>query len=344
MDFDQLQKAWQQQPIPDSIVIKEETLRQMTRRNQQDFLSTVLRRDIIEVTVCLLLVVFFLHNFTVTKSLSMLILGAGCFFVGSFFIIDRIIQKKRQPLYEDTLACCLNQSLRQINHQIWLLRNILWWYLLPIALGIFIGPILETGIEGLNAGHVVGALLYMGIYQMNQHAVLYGLIPRRNEILTLLHQLDPNNPDRVVTKPAPTYTTVSKIFDYTIGIMVGIFGLAGILLVVFSLFSNGAQHQELNINDFSNPSQYLTTALADPNQDNKLVILQARYGCGHEWVDVTQVVTQAVDGNSLSIFATNDLAGDPCPGKVKSLVVHYIYKGKQQTLQSQGHLQLGKEP
>ena len=344
MTFEELQKTWQQQPIPDTATIKEEMLLSVTRRNQQDFVAAVLRRDFREVAVCILLVAFFLQCYVNSKSMSMLIMTVGCIFVGSFFIVDRHIQKKRQPVYGDTLTCCLKQSLNQVNHQIWLLRNVLWWYLLPIGIGMLVGPILETGVAGLNRGYVIVAIfevtVFCGVYRINQHAVLYGLLPRRYEILTLLNQLDPDRHDQTEIEPAPTYSKANKIIDGFIAILLGIIALAGICFIVGSFISARTHRQSMDISEFSNQSQQLATVFANPNQHDRLIIIEARYGCGHHWVDVTQAVTEAVDGNSLTIHPTNDWAGDPCFGKAKSLVVHYVYNGKQETIQSQGWLKL----
>ena len=336
MDFDKLQKTWQEQPIPGSITIKEESLLKLTRRDQQNFLAAILRRDVLEVTLCILLVVFFLKNYVASKSISSLIIGLGCLFVGCFFVIDRIIQKKRQPLYEDTLICCLKQSLVQINHQIWLLRNVLWWYILPIFIGMFIGPILETGIRAFTTSYVIIAiLLALGIYRLNQRAVCQGLIPYRNEILTLLHQLDSNGGGHLEIELPPPDTKIRKFMDCCFGFLVLIIAIVGIGVIAGNLLVQWTNHQDLDIDDFSNQTQYVTPLLFDPNLPRKPFIIEARYGTRRKWIDVTQIITKKVDSNTHPILATNDLAGDPHPGQVKRLVVHYIYRGKQRTTQVQ---------
>jgi hypothetical protein len=342
--FDELQKTWQEQPIPDSVTIKEEMLLSITRRNQQEFLAAVLIRDFREVAVCVLLAVFFLHNYINSKSISVLIIAVGCLFVGSFFIIDRLIQKKRQPVYEDSLSACLRQSLSQVKHQIWLLRNILWWYLLPVGIGMLIGPLLEKGMAFFwSKDYVIVAtflvLIFYGIYRINQHAVLYGLLPRQNEIRALLNQLDPDKDDQTDSEPDQPHSKTNRIIDSFIAILFSILTLAALCFIVGSFISTWTQRQAVDINEFSNQSQQGATALADPNQHDTLIILEARYGSARHWIDVTQAVTEAVDGNSLCIHPTGDW-GDPCFGKVKSLVVQYRYKGKQDSIQSQGWLQL----
>ena len=35
---------------------------------------------------------------------------------------------------DEPLLSCVKDSLAQVEHQIWLLRNVFWWYLLPSAI------------------------------------------------------------------------------------------------------------------------------------------------------------------------------------------------------------------
>jgi 4-hydroxybenzoate polyprenyltransferase len=89
--------------------------------------------------------------------------------------------------------------LFQVNHQIWLLKNVFWWYLLPIAaaLGISFGVSAwhwrQEGIPmatGIILFVLVCALTYGGVYWLNQIAVRKDLEPRRQELETLLSSLN----------------------------------------------------------------------------------------------------------------------------------------------------------
>jgi ppGpp synthetase/RelA/SpoT-type nucleotidyltranferase len=62
-----------------------------------------------------------------------------------------------------------------------------------------------------------------------------------------------------------------------------------------------------------------------------LTIHSARYGGSGEFVDVTAAVAKQVAAGHLEILASNELAGDPCPGKLKELTVEYSHRGHKQT-------------
>jgi hypothetical protein len=62
-----------------------------------------------------------------------------------------------------------------------------------------------------------------------------------------------------------------------------------------------------------------------------LFIVKAEYGSEELHVDVTKRLNDAISRNSLTIFASNNLAGDPCPNVPKNLFVKYRYKGQELT-------------
>lgn len=57
-------------------------------------------------------------------------------------------------------------------------------------------------------------------------------------------------------------------------------------------------------------------------------ITSAKYGSNDKFVDVKNVIKDKIIKNTLSVMACNQLAGDPCYGVKKKLVVEYELKGK----------------
>lgn len=60
-----------------------------------------------------------------------------------------------------------------------------------------------------------------------------------------------------------------------------------------------------------------------------LTIVSARYGAASTYSDVTSALAQRVDASGLHVVAGNQLAGDPCPGTLKELVVEYEHNGQR---------------
>jgi len=77
-----------------------------------------------------------------------------------------------------------------------------------------------------------------------------------------------------------------------------------------------------------------TGAATQPSdQQQELRIVSARYGAQGTWVDVTDHLRQQVREGSLSVWASNGIAGDPIYGVPKALRVIYQLDGQVDTCQ-----------
>jgi len=198
MTFDELQKTWQKDSGASKLTIDSGMLLREVKRNREHFASAIFWRDVREAGGSLVLAVFFLYQGMKSNLWSLYLPALACIFVGAFMIVDRVIQKKKLPKPSDSLAGCIKNSLAQVEHQIWLLRNVLWWYLLPFAIGValFWGHVgwqvrndSGTGLIFIGGCFVGLIFLCTGIYYLNQYAVRKGLTPRRQELESLLRNL-----------------------------------------------------------------------------------------------------------------------------------------------------------
>lgn len=199
MNFDDFQKTWQSHNPGASVTINADILLKEVRYNQQQFWATIFWRDVREVGVALLLTAFFLYAGIRHRDWTNDLLALAACGVGTFMVVDRLIQRKKQPVKNDSLKVCAESSLQQVIHQIWLLKNVFWWYLLPfaVALEIFFcsrawhsrhNPVMMAC--HLFAPTLIVVLLYWGIYWLNQFAVRKILEPRRKNLESLLASLD----------------------------------------------------------------------------------------------------------------------------------------------------------
>jgi hypothetical protein len=198
MNFEELQEAWQSQDTGAKVTIRADALLKEVRRKQKQFRATILWRDVREVGVAAFMTWLFLHWAIRDREWSLYLLALACFGVGTFMLADRWLQRKKRPITNDSVRACIEASLVQVNHQIWQLKNVFWWYLLPIQVGLaaLIGSVLWQArlaglavIMGLTAYALVCALVCWGVYKLNQSAVRKGLEPRRQELETLLNSL-----------------------------------------------------------------------------------------------------------------------------------------------------------
>jgi hypothetical protein len=210
---DNYQQAWHAQSSQTRVTVDADLLLKVVQRNQREFRSTILRRDVIEVGVGLLLLPYWIYK-GLTSSLPWTWwLGVpAIIWVVGFFLVDRMRHPQKPNDPSRPLLSCVKDSLNQVEHQIWLLRNIFWWYLLPftIALLAFFGQIAwQSGVAtndwlaalafGTMLFAFVGAL-YSFIYYLNQRAVRTQLEPRRQELLALLASLSDETASEVAVE------------------------------------------------------------------------------------------------------------------------------------------------
>jgi hypothetical protein len=197
---DDLKRAWQSQTAPQRLTLDAGLVLNEVRRNERQFAAMIYSRDVREVGVALLLVPVWIYcGIRFSHQWSWYLVVPTLLWIAGFMIADRVRQRRRQPKPGDTLRSSIESSLAQVEHQIWLLRNIFWWYLLPPGAALMIWPAhlawrsRDDGLEALG-GFVGVVLVYLlvgwFIYWLNQHAVRKELEPRRQELQALLRSLN----------------------------------------------------------------------------------------------------------------------------------------------------------
>jgi hypothetical protein len=196
MLLDDFQKTWQSQPEARVRVAPEVLLAEL-RRNQRNFKLTIFWRDFREVLAAAAMTVFFAYQ-GFDKGWAWFSLVGGCLWVGGFILVDRYRRRGRAASFGDSLLGCVGASLEAVEHQIWLLRNVLWWYILPLAIGMAITLISMSlqpddmpWFRWIGVG-VIGVILTatnVFVYWLNQWAVRTELEPRRQELLAVRESL-----------------------------------------------------------------------------------------------------------------------------------------------------------
>jgi len=198
MEFDDLQRAWQAQNPAAQVTIKADLLLKEVRRNERSFWSTIFWRDVREVSAAVFLTAWWSYDGWRHHAWPYFLCALICAGVGVFMLVDRAAQKKTQPTFNGTLKSCLDASLAQVTHQIWLLKNVFWWYLLPLLVASAISMSYENlHMRHFDKGAAVGAMLaallvacfFRWVYRLNQAAVARRLDPRREELEALLASL-----------------------------------------------------------------------------------------------------------------------------------------------------------
>ena len=131
MNPDPIKPAWQAQPRP---AIDAEQLLAEVRRDRQQFAATLFWRDVREVGLSLLMVpLWFYLGAALALPWTWYLMVPTLVWYAGFFLADRLRYPRRPPDSGQPLVRCVKESLAQVEHQVWLLRNVGWWGLLPFA-------------------------------------------------------------------------------------------------------------------------------------------------------------------------------------------------------------------
>jgi hypothetical protein len=204
MNPDNLKQAWQAQSSPCRLTIDAELLLREVQRNQQHFTATIFWRDVREVGTAFLLTPIWIYmGIRLALPWTWYLSVPAILWIALFMLVDRMRHKRKPPEGGETLRDGVESSLAAVEHQIWLLRNVFWWYLLPVVLSClaFFGQVAWLGrsdgwLTALAVGIVVlvAAMMVAGIYWLNQEAVRTYLEPRREELKALLGSLEGESP------------------------------------------------------------------------------------------------------------------------------------------------------
>jgi hypothetical protein len=108
-------------------------------------------------------------------------------------LICHIVGRRKQNAASDPLKACIEGSLNEVNHEIWLRRNAFWWCWLPFTTALAV-----SFCRASLRFHTPKFLLFLVLlvipltwwgYRLSRFTVRKVLEPRRQELEALLASL-----------------------------------------------------------------------------------------------------------------------------------------------------------
>ena len=203
---DELKSAWNAQPLPRQITMNADVLLQHLRGNKARFTSELLRGTVIMILGWVVMAFGFM-GFSIYKVRhgapwyafsGSFLLGIILLAIAAYTALDRFRQMRRVSLSAPVLACA-EENLALVRHEIQLWNNVLWWYLLPLALGIEAAVLAAIctveGVHGLVhplAFRMLGILVILtlgGSWFCRWYVLPTYYEPRRQELEALVREL-----------------------------------------------------------------------------------------------------------------------------------------------------------
>lgn len=202
---DELKSAWKAQPLPRQITMNADVLLQQLRHNKARFTSEILWSAVFMI-VGLAVFAFGCIGFGIFcmvrrgapwEAMSgIFLLGIISLVIAAYTALDRFRHLRRVSLSAPVLACA-EESLALMRHEIQLWGNVLWWLLLPLALGVEAVVLALAWTKGVHwlvsplALRILGIMVILtlsGSWFIRWYVHTY-YEPRRQELEALVQEL-----------------------------------------------------------------------------------------------------------------------------------------------------------
>lgn len=164
------------------------------KERSKAFDDAIRKRDRRETIAAAMVFLFFLSFVFVADPSWLTQVGVGLVLAGSALSVWMLRRARRRPMDASAalpLAEVLRSEREKVERQIRLLRNVLWWYIGPLAIGVVLVVVGTDGLSWYTVGYtVLVAVVSAVIYRLNQREVQRELLPRRQELTRLLHELE----------------------------------------------------------------------------------------------------------------------------------------------------------
>lgn len=214
MDFKDIKMIWESQKETPLYTLDPADLHKSVGLKRRTFNRSIFFRDVREIGAGLAMAVYliiegvmlaikddglFMHNEYDTASVAMwfLFTGAALFlFMPIYMFIGRKRQQHRERQFNISLHGDINKTICQIDYQIKLMKNVVWWGILPTfggcAASLYAVALLQSDTRA-EVLYIIGLVLPLGLlfaYWCNQRIIKKSFIPRKQDFEALHEKLN----------------------------------------------------------------------------------------------------------------------------------------------------------
>lgn len=191
-----MELLWQQDQSSGRFSIDEDAMHNLLNKQAKQFSRQIRFRDYLEASLGFLIAIFFaaVPFFWGAKNQTNWIdhwewftLSAGALFIAIAFVYQR--RQARQWETEESLDIkqTLTRNLASVSHQIKLLKNIAWWYCLPMEIPLVFVAVKSDAFDAFRLEYLLGsAILMIAIVGYNWWFVKKDLIPKQTALKQML--------------------------------------------------------------------------------------------------------------------------------------------------------------
>lgn len=191
--LDDARDAWQAaEPTEGDRPMSDEQLLRIVKAEAEAFDERLRRRDRREMIAG---AIVFLIFATMLLDPSWMVRIGALIVMGSSVLVGGVLRRARTAdhgaVSDRPLAEAVRAEREKVDTQIWLLENVLWWYLAPMMGGLGLVVLGDEGLSWFTLGYGAAVGVFCAVvYVLNQRTVRRSLRPRRKKWTRLLRQLD----------------------------------------------------------------------------------------------------------------------------------------------------------
>jgi hypothetical protein len=195
---DDLEQLWKTQPVDPAV--KGEEMRKIILRKTEKFDRTIRRRNIRETVAAAMVAIFFTYiawgqRNGIDRAGSIILVASSLWII---YYMWRRGGKPPDPNPDQTLEGYRRALVRKYDHQIRLLRNVKFWYLAPMYVGLLVvsaGLLTERVQKGSPIGlavlyPLVYTILFAGIWWMNEVYAVRKLERMRAQVTSAIEEAE----------------------------------------------------------------------------------------------------------------------------------------------------------
>ena len=202
MNLDEMKSRWREQQL--ALADRQfDDLLANVRSQAEQFEAKILRRDRIEAGAALFVAAFFAMSLWKLDMPPVMAVGIVICMVAALQVswtLRWTRLRDPQPAPDAPLVEFTRMTLTRLDRQIVMLRNVTWWYTLPLLSGVAVAlggilwgiPELPVATSAIFSIAFLLCLILAGfiVYRINQTALNRELLPRRRQLQELLQALN----------------------------------------------------------------------------------------------------------------------------------------------------------
>lgn len=196
MSLDDAREWWRSEEEPAASPGTDDEVLRRVKERSRDFDRAIRARDRRETIAAALVVLLFapllLDDCLLARLGAALVIAGGAITV---FRLERALRAHPAAPADRPLVEVLRAERDRIDAQVRLLGSVLWWYVLPFAVGATLVVACLGGASWFTVVYIAFVIaLSWGIWHLNQQAVRRDLRPHRDELDGLIRQADEPRP------------------------------------------------------------------------------------------------------------------------------------------------------